>query len=41
MDKNLDSMIEEMIGKGEGKFTDQQIIERLSEASGLGRRKIT
>jgi hypothetical protein len=28
-------MIDEMIGQGEGKFTDQQIIEQISQKAGL------
>ena len=36
VEKQLDSVIEEMINQGEEKYSDQQIVERLSNITGLG-----
>jgi len=37
VDKQMDSIIDEMIGQGEEKFTDDQIVDRLSSVAGLAK----
>ena len=37
----MDSVIDDMISQGEDKITDQQIVERIGQMTGLGSQKMT